>query len=126
MRKESNRGGLKIWVELNGKSYYALCYFYLGELYVNAGRKEKALVEQCPRDGFQIADGKSQAENEKECIEWCLCETVFPKLAITVTKNDNPEKIFSQIIRTDLFKLQTDSSILPLPICHFCGLLRII
>ena len=83
-------------------------------------------VEQCPMGGFQIVDGKSQAVNEEKCIECRLCETVFPKLAITVTKNDNPEKIFSQTIRTDLFKPQTGSGILPLPVCHFCGLLRII
>jgi NAD-dependent dihydropyrimidine dehydrogenase PreA subunit len=48
-------------------------------------------VEQCPMGVFQIVDGKSQAVNEEKCIECRLCETVCPKLAITVTKNDNPE-----------------------------------
>jgi hypothetical protein len=35
--------GMKISDELKLKPYCALGYFYLGELYVNAGQKEKAL-----------------------------------------------------------------------------------
>jgi tetratricopeptide (TPR) repeat protein len=35
--------GMKIYDDLKMKTYYPLVYFYLGELYVKAGQKEKAL-----------------------------------------------------------------------------------
>ena len=41
-------------------------------------------VEDCPMDVFQIVDGKAQAVNEEDCMTCCLCETVCPKLAITI------------------------------------------
>lgn len=43
-------------------------------------------VEQCPMGVFQMVDSKSQAVNEEKCIECCLCETVCPQLAITITE----------------------------------------
>jgi tetratricopeptide (TPR) repeat protein len=35
--------GMKIYDELKMKSWFSLGYFYLGELYVKAGQKEKAM-----------------------------------------------------------------------------------
>jgi len=43
-------------------------------------------VEQCPMHVFQMVDNKPQAVNEDDCMACCLCETVCPKLAITVTE----------------------------------------
>lgn len=41
-------------------------------------------VEQCPMSVFQMVDGKAKAANEEDCITCQLCETVCPKLAITI------------------------------------------
>jgi len=41
-------------------------------------------VEQCPMGVFQLASSEVKVVNEEKCIECCLCETVCPKLAITV------------------------------------------
>ena len=57
--------GMKILDELKMKPWYALGYFYLGELYVNAGQKEKALENL----------KKAEAMFQKMGMDYWLAET---------------------------------------------------
>jgi hypothetical protein len=43
MRSVETVNGYEIWKELRIKAYYSLGYLYLGQLYLNGGKKEKAI-----------------------------------------------------------------------------------